>query len=176
MQAPELFAGVKALAEQAFSIYEELGDKQGSMSALITLAYAHVADPSAQGMAGRIEHVRALHHSSRGDVTDSQSAVDDAHMLYGIHTYARLNLQPALALERGREAFDAARALGDRWLEALAAGGMAMTCLQVEGATTAPHGWKEPSPPRCPSPRPRWPAVSSCGVGPTPPPGMTSTP
>jgi class 3 adenylate cyclase/tetratricopeptide (TPR) repeat protein len=133
MQAPELFAGVKALAEQAFRIYEEIGDKQGSMSALITMAYAHVADPSAQGMAGRIEHIRALHHSRKGEVTDSQSAVDDAHMLYGIHTYARLNLQPGLALERGREAFDAARAMGDRWLEALSAGGMAMTCLQVGG-------------------------------------------
>jgi tetratricopeptide (TPR) repeat protein len=133
MQAPELFAGVKALAEQAFRIYEEIGDKQGSMSALITMAYAHVADPSAQGMAGRIEHIRALHHSRRGDITDSQSAIDDAHMLFGIHTYARLNLQPGLALERGREAFDAARALGDRWLEALSAGGMAMTCLQVGG-------------------------------------------
>ncbi len=133
MQAPELFAGVKALAEQAFRIYEEIGDKQGSMSALITMAYAHVADPSAQGMAGRIEHVRALHHSKRGEVTDSQSAIDDAHMLYGIHTYARLNLQPGLAMERGREAFEAARGLGDRWLEALSAGGMAMTCLQVGG-------------------------------------------
>ena len=55
MQAPELFAGVKALAEQALRIYEEIGDKQGSMSALISMAYAHVADPSAQGMAGRIE-------------------------------------------------------------------------------------------------------------------------
>jgi class 3 adenylate cyclase/tetratricopeptide (TPR) repeat protein len=134
MQAPALFAGVKALAEQAFRIYEEIGDKQGSMSALITMAYAHIADPSAQGMAGRIEHVRALYHSRKGEVTDSQSAIDDAHMLYGIHTYARLNMQPGLALERGREAFEAARALGDRWLEALSAGGMAMTCLQVGGS------------------------------------------
>jgi tetratricopeptide (TPR) repeat protein len=133
MQAPELFAGVKALAEQALRIYEELGDQQGAMSALISMAYAHIADPSAQGMAGRIEHIRALHHSRKGEVTDSQSAVDDAHMLYGIHTYARLNLQPGLALERGREAFEAARAVGDRWLEALSAGGMAMTCLQVGG-------------------------------------------
>ena len=133
MQAPELFAGVKALAEQAFRIYEEIDNRQGTMSALISMAYAHIADPSAQGMAGRIEHIRALHHSRKGEVTDSQSAVDDAHMLYGIHTYARLNLQPGLALERGREAFEAARALGDRWLEALSAGGMAMTCLQVGG-------------------------------------------
>ena len=134
MQAPELFAGVKALAEQAFLIYEEIGDKRGSMSALITMAYAHIADPTAQGMAGRIEHVMALHRSRKSDVTDSQSALNDAHMLYAVHTYARHNLQPGLALERGREAFDAARAVGDRWLEALAAGGMAMTCLQVGGS------------------------------------------
>jgi predicted ATPase/class 3 adenylate cyclase len=131
MQAPELFAGTKELAEQALRIYEEIGDQQGSMSALITLAYAHVADPTAQGMAGRIEHVRALHHSRKGDVTESQSAIDEAQGLFAIATYARLNIQPGLALQRGREAFEAARAIGDRWLETLAAGGMAMTCLQV---------------------------------------------
>jgi predicted ATPase/class 3 adenylate cyclase len=131
MQAPELFAPAKDLAEQALRIYEEIGDQQGSMSALITLAYAHVADPTAQGMAGRIEHVRALHLSRKGEVTESQSAVDEAQGLFAIATYARLNIQPGLALMRGREAFDAARAIGDRWLEALAAGGMAMTCLQV---------------------------------------------
>jgi predicted ATPase/class 3 adenylate cyclase len=133
MQVPELFAESKDLAEQALRIYEEIGDQQGSMSALITLAYAHVADPTAQGMAGRIEHVRALHHSRKGDVTESQSAMDEAQGLFAIATYARLNVQPGLALQRGREAFEAARAIGDRWLETLAAGGMAMTCLQVGG-------------------------------------------
>jgi predicted ATPase/class 3 adenylate cyclase len=134
MQAPVLFAGSKELAEQSLRIYEEIGDQQGSMSALITLAYAHVADPTAQGMAGRIEHVRALHLSRKGDVTESQSAIDEARGLFAIASYARLNLQPGLALQRGREAFEAARAIGNRWLEALAAGGMAMTCLQVGGA------------------------------------------
>lgn len=132
--APELFAPVKDLAEQAFRIYEEIGDKQGSMSALISMAYAHVTDPTASGMAGRIEHVRALHHSKKGELTESQAAIDDAQMLYSIHTYARLNAQPALALERGREAFEAARAIGDRWLEALSAGGMAVTCLEIGGS------------------------------------------
>ncbi|HEX9644219.1 MAG TPA: AAA family ATPase [Acidimicrobiia bacterium] len=133
MQGPELFARAKDLAEQAFRIYEEIGDQQGSMSALISMAYAHVTDPTAQGMAGRIEHIRALHHSQKGEVTESQSAIDDAQMLYSIHTYARLNVQPGLALERGRQAFEAARAIGNRWLEALSAGGTAMTCLQVGG-------------------------------------------
>ncbi|MGH8942749.1 MAG: ATP-binding protein [Acidimicrobiia bacterium] len=131
MQAPHLFAAAKDLAEQALHIYEEIGDQQGSMSALITLAYAHIADPTAQGMAGRIEHVRALHLSRKGEITESQSAIDEAQGLFAIATYARLNVQPGLALLRGREAFDASRAIGDRWLEALAAGGMAMTCLQV---------------------------------------------
>jgi len=131
MQVPELLSRAKELAEQAFTIYEEIGDKQGSMSALISMAYAHVGDPTAQGMAGRIEHIRALHHSQKGEVTESQSAIDDAQMLYSIHTYARLNLQPGLALERGREAFEAARAIGDRWLEALSAGSMAMACLTM---------------------------------------------
>jgi class 3 adenylate cyclase len=130
-QGPDMFATVKELAEEAFHIYEEIGDKRGSMSSLISMAYAHVTDPTATGMAGRIEHIRALHHSRSGEVTESQQAIDDALMLYSIHTYARANLQPALAVERGREAFDAARALGDRWLECLAAGGMAMTYLAV---------------------------------------------
>ncbi|MEX0863903.1 MAG: AAA family ATPase [Acidimicrobiia bacterium] len=130
-QAPAMFVKVKELAEEAFRIYEEIGDKRGSMSSLISMAYAHVTDPTATGMAGRIEHVRALHHSRTGEVTESQRAIDDALMLYSIHTYARNNLQPGLALERGREAFDSARALGDRWLECLAAGGMAMTHLSI---------------------------------------------
>ncbi len=140
MQAPDLFVTAKNLAEQALRIYEEIGDQQGSMSALITLAYAHVADPTAQGMAGRIEHVRALHLSRKGEITESQSAIDEAQGLFAIATYARLNIQPGLALLRGREAFEAARAIGDRWLEALAAGGMAMTCLQI-GADDEGGAW-----------------------------------
>jgi class 3 adenylate cyclase/tetratricopeptide (TPR) repeat protein len=139
-QGPELFAKSKELAEQALHIYEEIGDRRGAMSALISLAYAHVTDPTARGMAGRIEHVRALHHSRAGEVTESQAAVDDASMLYSIHTYARLNIQPALALERGRQAYEAARGLGDRWLETLAAGGTAMTYLMI-GSDTDCGAW-----------------------------------
>jgi class 3 adenylate cyclase/tetratricopeptide (TPR) repeat protein len=131
MQGPELFTGVKELAEQALHIYEEVGDKRGAMSSLISMAYAHVTDPTARGMAGRLEHVRALHHSRNREITESQKAIDDAKMLYSIHIYARTNIQPQLALERGREAFNAARALGDRWLECLAAGGVAMAHLSI---------------------------------------------
>jgi hypothetical protein len=131
MEGPVKYGKMKELAEKAFQIYQEVGDQRGSMSALILMAYAHVTDPSATGMAGRMEHIRALHHSRSGEVTESQRARDDALMLYSIHTYARGNLQPGLALERGREAFEAARLLGDRWLECLSAGGTAMAHLAV---------------------------------------------
>lgn len=134
---PTVFAGAKALAEEAFRIFEELGDQRGSMSALISMAYAHITDPTAHGMAGRIEHIRALHNSRKGEVTDSRRATEDALMLYSIHTYARLNAQPDLALDRGQEAYEAARALGDRWLETLAAGGMAMTYVSFGAADDA---------------------------------------
>ncbi|HEX6302343.1 MAG TPA: AAA family ATPase [Acidimicrobiia bacterium] len=137
---PTLFTGAKELAEQAFKIFEELGDQRGAMSALISMAYSHVTDPTAHGMAGRIEHVRALHNSRRGQVTDSQRAKEDALMLFSIHTYARLHIQPDLALLRGREAFEAARGLGDRWLEALAAGGMSLTYASF-GATADSIAW-----------------------------------
>ena len=139
---PTLFAEPKQLAEQAFEIFEEIGDQRGAMSALISMAYAHVTDPTAHGMAGRIEHIRALHNSREGAVTDSQRGREDALMLYSIHTYARLNAQPDLALERGREAFEAARRMGDRWLETLAAGGMSMTCASY-GAVDDARAWLE---------------------------------
>lgn len=137
---PTLFTGAKELAEQAFKIFEEIGDQRGAMSALITMAYSHVTDPTTHGMAGRIEHVRALHNSRKGQVTDSQRAKEDALMLYSIHTYARFHIQPDLALLRGQEAFEAARALGDRWLEALAAGGMSLTYASF-GAAVDSNAW-----------------------------------
>lgn len=130
---PPIFAGAKEMAEQAFKLFDEVGDQRGAMSALISMAYAHITDPTAHGMAGRIEHIRALHNSRKGQVTDTQRTTEDALMLYSIQTYARLNIQPDLALERGREAFEAARALGDRWLESLAAGGLSLTHASFGG-------------------------------------------
>ena len=137
---PQLFLGAKELAEQAFKIFEEQSDQRGAMSALISMAYSHVTDPTAHGMAGRIEHIRALHNSREGQVTDSQRAKEDALMAYSIHAYGRLNVQPDLALLRGQEAFEAARALSDRWLEALAAGGMSLTYASF-GAAADSSAW-----------------------------------
>ena len=115
---------------------------RGAMSALISMAYAHVTDPTAHGMAGRIQHVRAILNSRKGQVTDSQRLTENALMLYSIHAYARLHIQPDLALERGKEAFAAARGLGDRWLEALAAGGMSLTYASI-GAYDESSAWLE---------------------------------
>ena len=139
---PTLFEGAKELAEQALKIFEEIGDKRGAMSALISMAYAHVTDPTAHGLAGRIEHIRTLQNSKKGQLTDSQRAKEDAAMLYSIQTYARVNHQPDLALLRGQEAFEAARSLGDKWLETMAAGGMSLTYASLGDATNC-RAWIE---------------------------------
>jgi DNA-binding CsgD family transcriptional regulator len=53
-------------------------------------------------------------------------------MLYSIHVYGRIFGYPDLALARGAQAHRAARDLGDRALEFVAAGGMALTHLQFD--------------------------------------------
>ena len=83
-QVPERLTRAKELADQAFRIYEDLGDRRGRMSALISMAYMHIADPTPRGMAGRLEHVRRLHHGRESMTTESQRAADDALMLYSI--------------------------------------------------------------------------------------------
>lgn len=136
---PALYEKAKDFAAQSLSIYEELGDRRGSMNALISMAYGHITDPTPKGMAGRIEHVRKL-HNKRSNLPESQQAIDDAHMLYSTHVFALSHANPELALARGRETFEAARTLGDRWLEFLAAGGVAQTYLSI-GSVEDAEGW-----------------------------------
>ncbi len=135
-------SGAKDLADQAFQIYEELGDRRGAMSSLISIAYAHLADPTPRGMAGRLEHVRRLHQNRNSLTTESQRAVDDALMLYSIHVFGRANLHMDLALERGLAAFEGAKAVGNRWLECLAAGGMALTTASL-GQLSEAESWMD---------------------------------
>ena len=47
-------------------------------------------------------------------------------MVYGVHVYARAKVVPDLELSRGKDAYRAARVLGDRSIEFLAAGGVAL--------------------------------------------------
>ena len=58
-------------------------------------------------------------------------------MLFGVHVYSRAKVVPDLALSRGEDAYRAARLQGDRTIEFLAAGGVAMGLLElgdVDGA------------------------------------------
>ena len=56
-------------------------------------------------------------------VTESERAVQDLQMLFGVHVYARAKVVPDLALSRGEEAHRAAKLLGDQATEFAAAGG-----------------------------------------------------
>jgi DNA-binding NarL/FixJ family response regulator len=52
-------------------------------------------------------------------------------MAYGVHVFARAKVIPDLAIARGQEAFWAAKTLGDRAIEFLAAGGTAIAFLDL---------------------------------------------
>ena len=70
-------------------------------------------------------------------VTESERARLDLQMLFGVHVYSRAKVVPDLALSRGEDAHRAARLQGDRTIEFLAAGGVAMSLLElgdVDGA------------------------------------------
>ena len=58
-------------------------------------------------------------------------------MTYGVHVFARAKVIPDLAIERGLQAYDRARAMGDRALEFLSAIGTAHAYLEIEDADQA---------------------------------------
>jgi DNA-binding CsgD family transcriptional regulator len=133
----EHFTRAQEPITEALRIYEDLGDQRGAMGCLITLAYAHLTDFTRRGEAGRLEQIRRLRTNLKRMTTESERAVDEAHMLYSIHTFARSHLILDLALDRGREGYEAARAIGDRWLEFLCAGGLALTHLLLRETAEA---------------------------------------
>ncbi len=63
-------------------------------------------------------------------------------MQYGVQVYARAKVVPDLALARGEEAHRLARMQGDRSIEVLAAGGMALTHIDL-GEVEQADGWLE---------------------------------
>jgi DNA-binding CsgD family transcriptional regulator len=63
--------------------------------------------------------------------TESERTLAELQLLYGIHVYAREFGGLDLALSRGEEAYRRARTFGERTIEFLAAGGMALAQLQV---------------------------------------------
>lgn len=128
----EGFERARTLVDEAIAAYERLGDSRGTMVSLIAMAYANIIEDTTSGHAGRLEQIRRLRRNLRRLTSESERAESEAHMLYSIHVYARSHGPPDLALARGVETFEAARALGDRELSFLAAGGVALAHAELE--------------------------------------------
>ena len=129
-ELPEIGGGMeesRAILQEAVDAYEKLGDQRGLMSSLIALAYANILEETRYGHAGRIEQIRLLRRNLKRLTSESERAESDAYMLFSIQVFARSHGPLDLALLRGAEAYESARALGNRSLELFAAGGEALT-------------------------------------------------
>ena len=124
--------------ERALGIFERLGDRTGVMSTVIAMAYARYGPVMHLSSSARhLEEIRRVTSRLSELVTESERARLDLQMLFGVHVYSRAKVVPDLALSRGEDAHRAARLLGDRTIEFLAAGGVAMCLLDlgdIEGA------------------------------------------
>jgi DNA-binding CsgD family transcriptional regulator len=136
-QLMEHFARARQLIGQAVEIYEQLGNRRSLMSSLIALAYANVIEETQYGHAGRLEQIRRLRRGLQRLTSESERAEGEARMLYSIHVYARSHGHPHLALLRGAETYEAAHVLGDHYLAFLAAGGVALTHIEMAEVTGA---------------------------------------
>ncbi|MDR7420684.1 MAG: adenylate/guanylate cyclase domain-containing protein [Armatimonadota bacterium] len=133
----EHFAKAKRLIGEAIELYDQLGDRRSLMSSLIALAYANIIEETQYGHAGRIEQIRRLRRGLQRLTSESERAESELHMLYSIHVYARGHGYPHLSLQRGAETFEAARAVGDHPLAFLAAGGVALTHIEMAAVPEA---------------------------------------
>jgi tetratricopeptide (TPR) repeat protein/DNA-binding CsgD family transcriptional regulator len=132
----------QGLLQRALELFEKLGDRRGVMSTVIAMAYLRFGPDIHLGgnPARRIEEIRRLTTRLHSLTTESERAVADAQMLYGAHVFARAKMIPDQALARGEEAYRAAIVMGDRSLEFLAAGGIAMAHLDL-AETEAARTW-----------------------------------
>ncbi|HUF59045.1 MAG TPA: AAA family ATPase [Actinomycetota bacterium] len=124
---------------RSLALYEGLGDRQGMMASIIAMAYLswapdiHIGSDSAR----HIEEIRRLATQLSSFTSESQRAFAEVQMLYGVHVFARAKVIPDLAISRGAEAYERARAIGDRQLEFLSAGGTALSLLELGDAGEA---------------------------------------
>jgi DNA-binding NarL/FixJ family response regulator len=118
---------------RALELYEKVGDRRGAMSAMIAMAYTSWGPDIHFGSdAGRhIEEIRRVFSRMDTMTKESERSMAEAQMLYGVHVFSRAKVVPDLALLRGEEAHRQARAIGDRALEFLAAGGTAMALIDL---------------------------------------------
>lgn len=117
---------------QALDIYERIEDRQGAMATAIAMAFLSWApEIHLSGSARRIEELHGLMMRMKSLTRESERALADAQMLFGAHVYSRAKLFPDLAIAKGKEAYAASRALGDRSLEFVLAGGVAMSFADI---------------------------------------------
>ena len=132
------------LLQQALEIFERLGDRRGVMASIIAMGYLswapdiHLGSSSAR----HIEEIRRLTSKAKAFTNESERALFEAQMLYGVHVFARAKVIPDLALSRGEQAYAHAREMGDRSLEFLAAGGTAMAHVDM-GEVDQARPWIE---------------------------------
>ena len=133
-----LFVEASQVLERALGLFERLGDRTGVMSTVIAMAYAQYGPVMHLSSSARhLEEIRRVTSRLSELVTESERARLDLQMLFGVHVYSRAKVVPDLALSRGEDAHRAARLQGDRSIEFLAAGGVAMSLLElgdVDGA------------------------------------------
>jgi DNA-binding NarL/FixJ family response regulator/tetratricopeptide (TPR) repeat protein len=118
--------------ERALGIFERLGDRTGVMSTVIAMAYAQYGPAMHLSSSARhLEEIRRVTSRLSEVVTESERDRLDLQMLFGVHVYARAKVVPDLAVSRGEEAYRAAKLQGDRTIEFLAAGGVALARLEL---------------------------------------------
>src|SRR5258705_6696110 len=122
----------RAFLERALALFERLGDRPGVMSPVIAMAYASYAPIiHLTSSARHIEEIRRVTSRLTEFVTESERARQELQMLFGVHVYARAKVVPDLMISRGEEAHRAARLLGDQATEFSAAGGVALSYLDL---------------------------------------------
>jgi len=135
--APLAAAG-RTLLERALELFERLDDRTGVMSTVIAMAYASYAPVIHLGGSARhIEEIRRVTSRLSEFVTESERARQELQMLFGTHVFARAKIVPDLMLARGEEAWRAARLLGDQATEFHAAGGVALSHVEMGDVTEA---------------------------------------
>jgi len=138
-----LFVDANQVFDRALGIFERLGDRTGVMSTVIAMAYARYGTVMHFTSSARhLEEIRRVTSRLSELVTESERARLDLQMLFGVHVYSRAKVVPDLALSRGEEAHRGAKLQGDRSTEFLAAGGVAMTLLEL-GDIAGAERWLE---------------------------------
>jgi len=132
------------LFQEALELFERLGDRRGVMASIIAMGYLSWAPDIHMGSssARHIEEIRRLTSKAKAFTNESERAAFEAQMLYGVHVFSRAKVIPDLALSRGEQAHAHAREMGDRSLEFLAAGGTAMSHLDM-GEVEQAKPWLE---------------------------------